>query len=146
MLAKNIREQILERAKEKNLSILALGEKAGLKKSTASNIIANRSLNPQIETLVAIATALECTVNDLINDPSDAKSQMQKKQEDCEFAVTLFQEIVQRVINHLQVKKTNVTLNLVMAAIREAYVFFLTKKNKVVDPELVEWLIDKNNN
>lgn len=41
MLAKNIREQILERAKEKNLSILALGEKAGLKKSTASNIIAN---------------------------------------------------------------------------------------------------------
>lgn len=145
MLAKNIREQILVRAKEKNLSIMALEDKSGLKHGVASNIIANRSLHPQIDTLVAIAKTLECTVNDLISDPHDTKSQMQKQeQEDCEFAETLFQEVVQQIMDHLRAKKGEVTLNRVMIVLKEAYMFFFTKKNKIVDPELIEWLIDKN--
>ena len=145
MLAKNIREQILARAKGKNLSIMALEEKSGLKHSAVGNIIANRSLNPQIETLAAIAKTLECTINDLISDPYDTKPQMQRKeQEDCEFDELLFQEVVQQIINSLRTKRSGVALNRVMIVLKEAYMFFLTKKNKIVDPELIEWLIDKN--
>lgn len=148
MLGKNIKEQIMARAKEKNLSIQALEEKAGLNKNV-SNIVRNKSLNPQIKTLVAIAKVLDCTVNDLIADPQNTKLQIQKRQkelEDCEFTETLFQEIVQKIIDRLQAKKIHVTLNQVMVALKEAYILFFTKKNKKVDTELIEWLIDKNNN
>ena len=139
MLVKNIREQIVNRAKEKNLSIMALEEKARINKGTANNIVHNKSLNPTIETLYAIAEVFECTVNDLIANPSDTNSQPPK---DYELEVSLFWDTVECTLSNIKAKNIPMSMESTLSIIKQAYIFLLTKKNKKIDKEFIEWLID----
>lgn len=141
MLAKNIKKQILKRIKEKNLSILALDEKAGLSKGVR-NIVSSKSVNPTIETVHAIAKALGCTINDLIVNPDD--EQMQREQEECKFTEALFQDIVQKIVDCLKEKKKTLTISQVISIAKEAYIYFFAKESKVADIAIIEWLIDKS--
>lgn len=58
--------QILIRMRAKNLTIPLLEKKAGLTNHAVRNIVRGRSLKPNAETLNAIAHALGCTVEDLL--------------------------------------------------------------------------------
>lgn len=54
-----------------NMTPVELEKKAGLKPSAVSNILYNRSKNPSIDTLKAIAKALNCNFGALIEDSNE---------------------------------------------------------------------------
>jgi transcriptional regulator with XRE-family HTH domain len=55
----------------KNIDRPGLQKKAGLKEGVLRNILSKRSLNPTIKVISAIANALDCKVDDLINYQSE---------------------------------------------------------------------------
>ncbi len=55
--------------REKNLSIDDLCERSGIPKGTLSKITAGITVNPTLDTVRAIANALDCRLDDLDDNP-----------------------------------------------------------------------------
>lgn len=66
--------RINEIRKQKNLSIDALCERSGIPKGTLSKITAGITTSPTLDTVRAIANALECTLDDLDDKPPKSKN------------------------------------------------------------------------
>src|SRR5580704_11655886 len=73
-MASYLQEQIQTRMDAKKLSIYALEKKAGLKRSAARNILQGFSKKPSAEALKAIASVLDCTVDDLVGPVNESYS------------------------------------------------------------------------
>ena len=64
-----IAENIRRLAGEKKISISQLASRAGISRSTLTEILSEYELtNPNVATLVKIAQTLGCTVSDLVGD------------------------------------------------------------------------------
>lgn len=61
-------ENLKELKKEKGLSAKALAQKANLPEKTVTRILSGTTLNPYIDTLDRLATALDCTIGDILAD------------------------------------------------------------------------------
>ena len=59
--------------KEKNISIDELSELSGVPKGTLSKITAGITTKPSIDTVKAIARALDCSLDDFDDNPSSVK-------------------------------------------------------------------------
>jgi len=70
-MSATLKKNILGLLKEQKLTVKDLETKAGLKPSAVSNILYDRSKNPTIDTLKAIAAAFDCSFSNLISDPED---------------------------------------------------------------------------
>ena len=57
-------ERINQIRREKEMSIDQLSERSGVPKGTLSKITAGITTNPTLDTVIAIARALDCTIND----------------------------------------------------------------------------------
>ena len=72
----SLKSKIESEIKKKNWSVHALERQAGLKPSAIQNILRDRSKNPSISMIQAIASALGCSITDLIdeNENKDKKN------------------------------------------------------------------------
>lgn len=52
--------------KEKGLSVIQIAERANLPEKTVSRILSGKTANPYIDTLDRLATALGCTIGDIL--------------------------------------------------------------------------------
>lgn len=59
-------DNLLEIKKEKNLSVKQIAERSNLPEKTVNRIISGRTVNPYIDTLDRLATALDCTIGDIL--------------------------------------------------------------------------------
>lgn len=59
-------DNLLEIKKEKNLSAKQIAERSNLPEKTVTRVLSGRTTNPYIDTLDRIATALECTIGDIL--------------------------------------------------------------------------------
>ena len=59
-------DNLLEIKKEKNMSTKTLAERSNLPEKTVTRILSGRTINPYIDTLDRIATALGCTTSDIL--------------------------------------------------------------------------------
>lgn len=59
-------DNLKELKHEKNLSVKQLAEKANLPEKTVARILSGRTVNPYIDTLDRLATALDCTIGDIL--------------------------------------------------------------------------------
>lgn len=59
-------DNLKELKREKNISTKQLSEKANLPEKTVTRILSGRTANPYIDTLDRLATALECTIGDIL--------------------------------------------------------------------------------
>lgn len=142
-----LQQQIKERMEAKSLSTNALEKKAGLNKSAVRNILKGFSKNPSVEILSAIAAALDCTLNDLVQisyanaglnkltpETSDKETYIWQEQ--------LYLEAV-KVISEL-VKSKNLHLNQITSLINEVYKYSISKNSNLIDRDFCKWLINKN--
>ncbi|MFN7364625.1 MAG: helix-turn-helix domain-containing protein [Alphaproteobacteria bacterium] len=60
--------KIKELIDSKNLSVLALEKKSGLKVGAIRNILTGHSKKPSAENLLAICRVLECSISELLNE------------------------------------------------------------------------------
>lgn len=141
-------KNILQKLMDKNMSVSSLEKESGLKKSAVQNIIYQRSKNPSIKLIHAIAQELECSVDELLEEnvgtPLKEKVPSSSKDEKTEWNPILFFEVVKHVVN--KIKKTNVVFSKEegLFCIDEIYRFSLRDPEKKVDPRFVEWIMERS--
>lgn len=59
-------DNLKELKREKNMSVKQIAEKANLPEKTVTRILSGRTSNPYIDTLDRLATALDCTIGDIL--------------------------------------------------------------------------------
>ncbi len=59
-------DNLLEIKKEKNMSTKMIAERSNLPEKTVTRVLSGRTTNPYIDTLDRIATALGCTIGDIL--------------------------------------------------------------------------------
>ena len=145
-----LQKQIEDRMESQDLNIHALERKAGLNRSAVRNILQGFSKNPSMEILKAIATALDCTLEDLI-DPSDNRampkstiravvkaggSYIWKKQ--------LYLEAVNTISELALDKRLSPGLDQITFLINESYRYSISNDLDHIDQNFCKWLFTKN--
>jgi transcriptional regulator with XRE-family HTH domain len=129
---------------KQHLSVRALEKKAGLKRSAVQNILNGLSMSPRIETINAIAEALDCKVEDLIS-PQDLTENIKHKESrtlDLSFNQSkLLKVVVDEVLS--AAGKTEISNKQMFFVIQETFLYCLENKKETVDPSFVNWLIKK---
>jgi transcriptional regulator with XRE-family HTH domain len=138
--------QIITRAKAKNISMSTLGKESGIKDQTIRNILAGRSRKPNAEVLYAIASILNCTVEELLmdqelfqeSDPSQSKEEIRNKPYN---NTDLMVEVVNLVNSKVAQSKKTPTIHQVLASIEEIYLHSLQKNSGKADHDFANWFM-----
>jgi len=138
--------QIMTRAKAKNISMGTLSKESGVKDQTIRNILAGRSRKPNAEVLHAIASILNCTIEELLidqelfqeSDSSQSKAEIRNRPYQ---NPKLFLEVVNFVNSKVTQNKKTPTIHQVLASIEEIYLHSLQKDSKKIDQEFADWFL-----
>lgn len=150
MIAEKLREIITQKIEEQKRTISSLERMAGLPQNAVRNILEGRSQNPTITTLHAIAKVLNCSLDELIGNLSNANvaitksNNSEKHLDNIEWNPDLFYSITEAIIAHLKQINLQPKLPQILFFIEESYVYSMTKKNKQIDLPFIEWLIEHN--
>lgn len=128
------------------LSISALERKAGLRINVARNILRGQSKRPTAETLHAIATAMECTVQDLLGVQKEVlPSQIKRPAESGLFleAPEVLNEALQCILQVIQNNGYKLTVKQTLLLLEEVYAYTLKKNPPKVDSDFVEWFVKR---
>lgn len=135
---------IKEKLEEQHLSVRALEQKAGLKRSAVQNILNGLSISPRIETINAIADALDCKVEELVG-PQDLIGKIKRKESntlDLPFNQSkLLKMVVDEVLS--AIGKREISNKQTFFILQETFLYCLENKKETVDQSFVNWLIKK---
>ena len=142
-----LQEQIRNRMTSKQLSIHALERKAGLKRSAVRNILQGLSKKPSAETLLSIAEALECSINDLVGPDYgghliNAYIKTQNKNT-YPWNEQLYSEAVKMTSKCIQERTLELKLDQVVNLVNETYKYSLNKNSEKIDKDFTKWLVGK---
>lgn len=144
----NLQEQIKTHIQENKISTKALERQAGLKESSVKNILSGRSNNPGIEVVIAIAEALDCSVDELIGRSTSRSSNVNNIVEDHKTKTSLtwnaelYQDCVREVEKYLQSQNFNPSNEQILYFIKEAYTYSTQADNNQADLRFIKWIID----
>lgn len=138
--------QIMTRAKAKNISMSTLGKESGVKDQTIRNILAGRSRKPNAEILHAIASILDCTIEELLidqelfqeSDPSQSKEEIRNRPYQ---NPNLLVEVVNLVNSKVAQNKKTPTIHQVLTSIEEIYLHSLQKNPEKADHDFANWFM-----
>jgi len=137
----------------KHLKATQLEKIAGIAAHSVRNILIGRSKNPSVHTLKAIATALECSVEDILEEKpslyasSDSPSlspQIHSKPMPSH-AISdpdLFLRSTEAVLQAAKAKGRTLTTEQVFRLSDAVYIFSLKKGLPSPDPDFVEWVME----
>jgi len=133
-----IAKSIKAKLQKKGLSVHALERLAGLKPSSIHNILQGKSKNPTLYTLQAISQALDCPLNELVEQKTVEKKKLLET-----WNAQLYQDATQ-VVNQISANRyINLTKEQAIAYIEEVYNYTLHSKKTEVDRTFAEWLLTK---
>lgn len=145
-----LKNRLLEKMREKNLSIAALERKAGLKVHAIRNFTLGRSKKPNIENLQAVVKVLECSIEELFNNQKEEiKSEnifLLYTEEEKTILVenmSLFKNIVELISKIYSSKNYVPSVEQVLFPIKEIYIFCAKNQYNVPDENFAEWMITK---
>lgn len=145
-----IREVIRTKMKEKGLAAHALEKRAGLKQSTLQNILYDKSRNPGVYIIQAIAKALDCSVSELLEEEGFSPLASNEKKDDLldherypwkpllyyHCMETMGKTLSKKSFDHLTPEETH-------GLIKELYLYTSKTQSPKPDPHFAEWLIEK---
>ncbi len=134
ILLKNIQSHINNKA----LSVSAVERLAGLKKNAVYNILKGISKKPSLETIQAISVALDCSINDLIEDRGADMNQASEVLED----PNLFIESAKILTVILSDQDKRIPLDVFCSMSQELYLFSFKKKLEAPDRDFADWIVD----
>ena len=144
----DLQGQIKTHIKEKKSSVKALERQAGLKEASVKNILSGRSSNPGIEVVIALAEALDCSVDELIGRSASRSSNVDNIVEDHKTKIPLtwnadlYQDCVREVEKYIQNQSFNPSDEQILYFIKEAYTYSTQADNNKADLRFIKWLID----
>ena len=142
-----LKQQIKSRTEAMGSNIRALERKAGLNVGTVNNIISGASTNPTAETLMSLANAFDCSIDELLgrkSKPQDKHIVIPTEFQSFKWSKKLFSAIFIALNNELDNRKINIGSDKALAIIQEVYLYSLKKGRDSVDDSLIEWVLDKS--
>lgn len=140
-MSESLKENLKTKLKEVGMSYSDLGEKSGVKFTAIKNILNGRTQNPGAISLLALAKSLNCSVEELITgDPSATTN----KHKDLPIEnYKLFLAGAEKIAEFIE--RNNIVINQgkFIFSINEIYQYALKKKWKNIDPDFVEWYLEK---
>ena len=149
-LSSYLKEQLITRMQEKNLSYSALEKKAGIGHGAIRNFLTGRTLNPTLETIEAVANVVGLTHEELLfgekglGSVSKASSQTKNiiEEKHYQWVGSLFIQSVEAVEEFLKKKELSLSLDQVLIIIREVYLYALEINNGEISIPFVEWIVE----
>ena len=143
-MSTQIAKQISTRMKAKNLTVWALEKKAGLRVGSVRNILRGNSKKPSAELLQAIADALGCTVQDLLQDQhipeGDERGRevfLESEYQNAELLLATTTCVNAKLRQHAP----HITVKQALVCIEEIYLHSLQHGGKKVDEVFADWFI-----
>ncbi len=139
----NLGLNIKKLADEKELSILGLEKKSGLKVNSVFNIVSGRSKKPSAETLLAISRVLGCTVEELFDEESEEGQSGFVKETDILHPET-FKDACLFVLDFYKKNKTPFTNKDFVEIVMQIYLYSIQNEHKTLDDRFTQWFLEKN--
>lgn len=144
-VSSDLKKNIQEKLDTYKMNSSDLERKAGLSPTAVRKILLGTSLNPTLETIKAIASVFDCSIDELVgtriveerNKVSDAF--LEKHNID----IKLFNDIVNFSCDHALSHKQDININDFMSFITETYKYCTVKKNSSVDKDFIEWFFSQ---
>jgi transcriptional regulator with XRE-family HTH domain len=140
VLSKRIREKISLQL----LPVSVLEREAGLKTNAIRNILLGNSKNPSAETVKAIASILNCSIDELL-DTTIKPSENNRKHELLEIEyLTLYKDSVAEAVSLFEKHNKFAKYKDICFLSIEIYLFASKDKEKKVDKKFSEWLFSRH--
>ena len=127
---------------ERQISIYALERSAGMKPSVVQNIIYGRSKNPGVDTVKAIAKALNCSVTELIEETTGDQHPLFDNSLE-PWNLSCFVEVLKSIEMIARERNLTIAQKDTFSLAQEIYNYAMHSPSKSVDLTFVRWLLDK---
>jgi transcriptional regulator with XRE-family HTH domain len=141
----NLKVKIEKYLDDSASSVKAFERKARLNNNVVYSILTNKSKNPNMETVLKIADALNCSLDELF----ERKNFLTKYSNDELFKIKLntplFKSICVYVSDYLDKGQlTDLNLGQAIDFIEEIYKYCLDKQSNQIDKHFAEWFLKNN--
>lgn len=142
-MAHSVAEKIRHKIESQNLSVMGLEKKAGLKVHAVQNILSGQSKKPNVDTLVAVANALGCTLSDLIDGAPASKTSSSNSKTDSFSNWELLEEINIYVVREMKKIHNNISPLVFSETIQEIYAYCEDIGNGAFDKGFATWVLKR---
>ncbi len=141
----HLQEKIQTKMEHQRLSIRELERKSGLNVGAVQNIINGRSTNPGIEFVASIAKALNCSVDELLDNSSKLTNDNRSHSTSSPtWNANLYKDCTTNVENYLKSKNISIDSDKILEIIKDVYLYALECSTNQPDTRFIKWLIEKN--
>jgi transcriptional regulator with XRE-family HTH domain len=142
---KNLKEKITEYLEDYDTSIQAFERKAKLNRNSVYSIITDKSKNPNIETVLKIADALDCSLDELLERKNFLKKTTNGQLFRIQLKVPLFRSICTYLNDYIEQNQiTGLNLGQLVDCIEEIYKYCLVQETENVDKHFATWYLKNN--
>lgn len=142
----HLQRQLKKKLEEAQINASELERRASLPLSAARRILLGNTKNPTLETLLAIANALGCTIDELVREEDASHPFIKHESSLLNFEKELFLQLMDSVKGYLHNSanaQNAVSFNDFMTCLWEMYEFFLTHPDRKVDKHFTTWYMDR---
>lgn len=129
---------IRKKLREQHISASALEKKAGIRPSTLQNILQGRSKNPSLEILKAAASALGCTISELVGENSVPLESVILVDE---WVPEIYVQAVWLIGEACRKRKISFSRSSFFKAVRQIYTYALRYKKTKIDQDFADWVV-----
>ncbi|MCC2646630.1 MAG: hypothetical protein K0R02_695 [Rickettsiaceae bacterium] len=139
---KSLQKKIMDYISNNDLATSEFEKKAGVSGSVVYRILDNTIKNPSIDTILKIADALDCSLDELFNRHNYTKKQIFENNARTKFKSELFRSVCLHVLYYIDINRLeNLNLEQVGLAIEEIYKHSIEKKINNIDIKYADWLL-----
>lgn len=121
---------------KKKITPTDIERRTGLNKNTITSILTGTSKNPSANTLRAIATALDVSLEFILSDGDISIDALTPEQ------LRLFSEATAATVNFIIEEKIKFSFNKLITVIKEVYDYTLKKQS--IDKIFIDWTVGKH--
>lgn len=137
---KSLRNNLNDIMKQKGIRVKDIQESTGLNRNTIYKILSGQSKNPTATNLRLISQALGISVNYLFDNNVEVENFHTLSNEE----VNIYMEASIAILNLIQQKNKQLSLNQIASKTKEIYEYTLKNKLSTVDDKFINWIIDKD--
>ena len=135
----NLKQKIIGHLKKYNLAISEFERNAGLSNSIVHKLLDSKAKSPTIETILKIADALDCSLDELFDRNKYLKKYLLKSSNGTEYADVLFRSVCFHILYFIQVNNLKkLSLEQVVLSVEEIYKHCLEAGFNIVDIEFAD--------
>jgi len=138
----SVADRIRNKIEEKSLSVMGLEKKAGLRLHSVQNIVSGQTKKPNINTLIAIAHVLGCSLSDLVDAPENVNPDKESKH--IMFTnLNLFKETNTYLMDTFIQRGKDFSSQTFIEALQEVYTYGEENKGGTFDKDFADWMISR---